>query len=170
MGVIKNTKGITSKKNNLKKKLTTEKNQIIITNDTDSIIDKLNLKLINTNKINELPKISTQNKLHKLNLETVTETKAYIHVYRPSKIIVGALNYFTLKANGKKIGTISNGEYEVFMVESGFTEFEIKRKKIKINLKAKKSYYLRTELMFLGKTKFEWVTESCAKKELDIKK
>lgn len=171
--VIKKTKGVTSKKNNLKKKpvikkLTTENNQRIVTNDTVSNIDKLNGKLIDTNKIDELSKVSNQNKLHKVDFAKVTETRAYVHVYRRGKV-AGALNYFTLKANGKKIGTISNGEYEVFMVESGLTEFEIKRKKIKINLEPRKSYYLRTELVFLGKTKFERVTESYAKKELDSK-
>jgi hypothetical protein len=164
--VIKKTKEV---KKPVIKKLSTENSQRIVTNDTVSNIDKLNRKLIDTNKVDELSKVSNQNKLPKVDFAKVTETRAYVHVYRRGKF-VGALNYFTLKANGKKIGTISNGEYEVFMVESGLTEFEIKKKKIKINLEARKNYYLRTELIFLGKTKFEWVTESFAKKELKSKK
>jgi len=163
--VVKKTKSVTSKTNDfknkpIKKKLTIENNQRIITKDTGVIINKLIPKLIDSNSIDTPSKISNKNKLYKVDFAKITETRAYVHVYRPSKGIVGALNYFTFKANGRKIGTISNGEYEVFMVESGLTEFEIKRKKITINLEARKSYYLRTELVFLGKTKFERVTES----------
>ncbi len=171
---IKKTKGVTPKKNTLKKRsvivgLPAENNQRIGINDTVGTKDKSNPKPIDTNTIDGLSNVSNQNKLHKIDFEKVTETRAYVHVYRRGKV-AGALNYFTLKANGKKIGTISNGEYEVFMVESGLTEFEIKRKKIKINLEAKKNYYLRTELVFLGKTKFELVTESFAKEELKSRK
>ncbi|GMN05164.1 hypothetical protein MTsPCn5_05520 [Croceitalea sp. MTPC5] len=171
---IKKTKGVIHQKNPLQnksviKEIPAENDQRIGINDTVDTKDKSNRKPIDTNTIDGLSRVSHQNKLHKVNFEKVTETRAYVHVYRRGKV-AGALNYFTLKANGKKIGTISNGEYEVFMVESGLTEFEIKRKKIKINLEARKNYYLRTELVFLGKTKFELVTESFAKEELKSRK
>ncbi|MDY8136047.1 DUF2846 domain-containing protein [Aquimarina sp. 2201CG5-10] len=171
---IQKAKIVAPKKNNFKNKLAkkaaiTTEDPIVDTKDTVNTIDKVNQKLIDTSQSNESLKISNQNKFYKVNFGEVTETRAYVHVYRPGKI-AGALNMFSLKANGKKIGTITNGEYEVFMVESGLTEFEIKRKKIKIKLEARKSYYLRTELIFLGKTKFEQVTESYAKEELSSMK
>ena len=158
-----NRNTIKSKKEHSKTK---PQKKVSVINDTV----KLEPEIIDTIEVNELKKLTNQTEIEKeIVTEVTTDTKSYIHVYRQGKI-TGALNYFTLKANGEKIGTISNGEYEIFKVSSGLTEFELKRKTIKIDLEPEKNYYLRTELVFLGKTKFEWVTESFAKKELGTKK
>ena len=56
------------------------------------------------------------------------------------------------------------------MVESGLTEFEIKRKKIEINLEPRKSYYLRTELIFLERPNLSVLLNLMQKKNWILRK
>jgi len=96
------------------------------------------------------------------------ETKAIIHVYRPSKV-AGFGWAFKLKANGNKIAKIKNGKHVVLAVEPGNTNLEMNKNKIKMDLKAGHVYYFRVSItrnLLIGKPELLEVTETFAKTEI----
>lgn len=92
----------------------------------------------------------------------------FLHIYRPTRIVGFGWN-FKLKAKGKKLTKIKNGEYLTLKLESGMTEFNMGNSFMEMNLESAKHYYLRASLtrnMLLGKPEIVEVTERQAKKEI----
>lgn len=93
---------------------------------------------------------------------------ATVHIYRPKKL-VGFAWTFNLKVNEERYGKIKNGDHLILQFKPGRTTFGVKKKKVLIDLKPGKTYYLRTFIaagVYIGSLDIVEVTPAFAQNEL----